>query len=87
MPYRILFKPSADKQFDKLSHHVRQRIAPKIDALSENPRPNASAPLSGYDDLRRMRVGNYRVIYALSEEEKTIRILKIAHRSHVYRRL
>lgn len=87
MRYRVLFKPSADKQFDKLSPPIRRRIAPKIDALAENPRPSASQPLSGYDDLCRMRVGDYRVIYSVSEEDMTVRVLKIAHRRDVYRRL
>lgn len=87
MPYRILFKPSASKQFDKLGHPAQKRIAPKIDGLAGDPKPNASSPLSGYDNLRRMRVGDYRVIYSIAEEENAVRVLKIAHRGDVYRRL
>jgi len=41
--------------------------------------------MSGYDDVYRIRVGNYRVIYEIDGKQITIVILKIGHRKEVYR--
>ncbi len=54
-------------------------------ALAENPSPRGVRKLSGYDDVFRIRVGNYRILFSVSEAEVIIIVLKIGHRRDVYR--
>jgi len=54
-------------------------------ALSDDPFPTGSRKLSGYDDVFRIRVGVYRVIYDVADAALVIIILKIGHRKDVYR--
>lgn len=54
-------------------------------ALPDDPFPPGSRKLSGHDDVFRIRVGVYRVVYDVSEATLVIIILKIGHRKDVYR--
>ncbi len=56
-----------------------------IDALAENPRPRGAEKLAARDDLR-IRVGEYRVVYAVDDEARRVLVSRIAHRRDVYRR-
>lgn len=62
------------------------RIATKIDGLAEQPRPTGSKKLRGADDLWRVRVGDYRVIYAIDDAAGVIEIRVIRHRKDAYDR-
>ena len=55
-----------------------------IDALATDPRPGPPK-LTGRDDFR-LRVGDYRIVYAVDDEEHLVLIARIAHRREVYRR-
>lgn len=85
MNYRIEFTKQAAKLFKKLSSQDRQRLKPKIDALAQNPRPSGVVKLSGEDDLYRIRVGDYRIIYSIENNRLLVLIVKIGHRKDVYR--
>lgn len=85
MRYRIEFVKQAAKQFKKLSSQDRQRLKPKIDALIQDPRPNGVVKLFGQDNLYRIRVGDYRVIYSLQDNHLLILVLKIGHQRDIYR--
>ena len=54
-------------------------------ALGDDPHPSGSRKLAGYDDVFRIRVGVYRVIYSVSGRKLVIIMLKIGHRKDVYR--
>lgn len=54
-------------------------------ALGDEPYPVGSRKLAGYDDVFRIRVGVYRVLYSVSGRTLVIIILKIGHRKDVYR--
>ena len=56
-----------------------------IDALAANPRPVGCVKLAGRDDYR-IRVGDYRVVYAVDDDERLVLVARIAHRREVYRR-
>ncbi|MBI5211697.1 MAG: type II toxin-antitoxin system RelE/ParE family toxin [Elusimicrobia bacterium] len=85
MPYRIEFVPSAARAFTKLEQSVRERIIPRIDALAVDPRPHGAEKLSGVENRYRLRVGDYRVIYAIEDGLRLVIIAVIAHRREVYR--
>ncbi|MCL4820697.1 MAG: type II toxin-antitoxin system RelE/ParE family toxin [Vicinamibacteria bacterium] len=82
--YSIEFAPSAQREFLKLPGSVRARLAARIDALAENPRPHGVKALSGIDALR-LRVGDYRVVYRVEDAVLVILVLRVAHRGDVYR--
>jgi len=47
--------------------------------------PRGSRKLTGYDDVFRIRVGHYRILYSVSSTMLIIVVLKISHRRDVYR--
>ncbi len=64
---------------------MRGRIEVAIDALSTEPRPRGAVKLAGRDDFR-IRVGEYRIVYAVDDAERLVLVARIAHRREVYRR-
>jgi len=82
--YKIAFKPSVKKDLRVLPRQDVERILNSIEGLSENPLPQNARRLTGRDAFR-LRVGRYRVIYAIDNEKVVILIIKISHRGVVYR--
>ncbi|HEY4953460.1 MAG TPA: type II toxin-antitoxin system RelE/ParE family toxin [Gemmatimonadaceae bacterium] len=82
--YRVLVKPSAAKDIEKVPVEQRRRIATRILSLAENPRPYGCEKLTG-DDLFRIRQGDYRVVYSIEDEVHVVRVLRVGHRRDVYR--
>lgn len=86
MGYKIVIKPSAAKELAGLDKSTKRRIAGFIDLLKtlENPRASGIA-MQGAGRLWRYRVGNYRIIADIEDKTITIEIIKIGHRSGVYK--
>ncbi len=82
--YRILIKPSAVKELEDIPRRDRERVAQWIQKLVGDPRPHGSEKLSA-EEKYRVRQGEYRVIYAVDDEARTVLVVKIAHRREVYR--
>lgn len=82
--YEIRFARSATREFRALPNQIVARIARKIDLLTENPRPVGCRKLQGYADLWRIRIGNYRVIYSISDQINVVEIRRVRHRRDVY---
>lgn len=83
--YQIEFAPSAAKELANLPRNAQQRIAVKIEALGHAPRPPGCKKLSGEKDLYRIRVGAYRVIYAIHDQRLIVLVLDIGDRKDIYR--
>ena len=83
--YGITFARSARKELEALDAEIVNRIFPKIERLSGNPRPNSCIKLRGSKDLWRMRVGHYRVIYAVNDNTKVVDIIAVRHRRDAYK--
>ena len=83
--YSIRFARSARKELEHLDASVVSRIFPKIEALAENPHPPGCRKLQGLEDLWRIRVGHYRVVYQVLDDEQVIDIIAVRHRSQAYR--
>lgn len=64
---------------------MRERVAAAIEALAAEPRPHGAARLAGRDDYR-IRVGDYRIVYAIDDEARLVLVARSAHRREVYRR-
>ena len=63
---------------------MRDRLQAVIDALATEPRPTGTVKLAGRDDFR-IRVGDYRIVYAVDDVERLVIVARIAHRREVYR--
>lgn len=85
MTYRITIARGAAKTFRSLHPQVVARLKDAIRALAEDPRPQGSLQLSGGDGEFRIRVGDYRIIYDVQDDELMILVLRVGHRREVYR--
>jgi mRNA interferase RelE/StbE len=84
-PYRIELTRDAVRALAKLDKPVRRRIQGAIDRLADDPRPAGMIPLRGAPGAFRIRVGDYRVIYALHDDRLLIVVIDLGHRRDVYR--
>ena len=85
MSYSIRIRNSARRELALLPREDRERVIAAIDALGEQPL--AGSPLKGgLRGLRRQRVGDYRILYELLEDELVILVVRVAHRRESYRR-
>jgi len=83
--YSVFIKPSALKELEGTPRRDRQRLAQRIRTLSADPRPSGCEKLSG-EEKYRIRQGNYRVVYAIDDDQRLVIVVKIGHRREVYRR-
>jgi mRNA interferase RelE/StbE len=65
--YVIIFARAARKDLESLEASVVKRVFPKIENLAAQPRPNGCRKLIGEENLWRIRVGDYRVIYSIDD--------------------
>jgi mRNA interferase RelE/StbE len=82
--YSLEIKQSAQKELDALDDTVFKRIDRKILALADNPRPAGCKKLKGFKDQWRLRAGDWRVLYIIGAETKTVTVMHVAHRREVY---
>ena len=83
--YKVFFKPSADRQLQKLPADVQRRVVNEVAALAFDPRPAGVGKLAGAENLWRIRIGNYRVVYEIHEDRLIVLVLRVAHRKDAYR--
>ena len=66
-------------------HRKTKLVLKRIQELKGEPRPNHSRKLRGQNNIYRVRVGNYRILYSIEDKHLIIIILKVGHRGDVYR--
>ncbi|MFT4929335.1 MAG: mRNA interferase RelE/StbE [Phenylobacterium sp.] len=84
MYYEILIERSAQKSLVKIPKSEQLKIIQSIESLSDNPRPHGSKKLSGRDGWR-IRIGNYRVIYEIQNNQLIVLVLSIGDRKEIYK--
>jgi mRNA interferase RelE/StbE len=87
LAYEVRLKPSAERELRKLPRQIQLRVARRLDGLTSDPRPHGCEKLAGLDDLYRIRVGEYRIVYQVSDQVLLILVVTIGHRGDVYRRI
>ena len=83
--YTVVFARSARKELQALDRDVAGRILKRIEALTREPRPSGCKKLEGTDNLWRIRVGDWRVVYAVDDTRSLVEVSVIRHRREVYR--
>ena len=85
--YSVEVAPKAEAQIKALPKAEAKRIVAKLAQLSADPRPPKSELLSGSPPFRRVRVGDYRIIYAVDDTARTVIVARVRHRKDAYRDL
>ena len=77
--YSIKIHRKVEKQLQRLPKKLLERVVNTIRSLRDNPRPSGCIKLE--EQLYRVRLGQYRIVYAIFDDEVVVVICKIARRS------
>ena len=81
--YQIVIKKKAKKFIDKLPLNERKRI---VSAIEQLPNGEDIKKLKGHDNMLRLRVGSYRVIYSINNGKYIIYVSDVGNRGEIYNR-
>jgi len=82
--YRTVFRPEAQTELRKVPRDIALRILAKLTELETDPLGFNTTALVSQPDRRRLRVGDYRVIYTIEDGELVIWVVAVGHRSTIY---
>mgnify|MGYP001033707028 CR=1 FL=1 len=85
--YKVIVKPSVEKDLRSLPSSALRRVFERLDALQDNPFPRQSVKLAGAQQLYRIRVGDYRVVYGVDKDRRRVTVYYVRHRRDAYRQL
>ena len=85
--YSVVLTRSAEKSLTRLPNTITKSIIALLEALQNNPRPAGCKKLKGYKNLWRIRIGEYRIIYAIEEVILLVDVREIGHRKDIYDQL
>jgi mRNA interferase RelE/StbE len=85
--YKIELGRDAEKFYCKQSRKIQIQLIAALRKLASEPRSAQAKKLAGMDDLYRVRVGDYRIVYVIEDDKLVILVVRIAHRKEVYRGL
>lgn len=83
--YTINFARSAREELEDLPESVALRVLGRIEALAREPRPRGCCKLAGSESLWRIRVGDFRELYAIDDPDRLIDVVAVRHRKDAYR--
>jgi mRNA interferase RelE/StbE len=75
----------AKQDIKKLTEPIRSQILAVMRTLQENPRPNGAIKLTNNDNLYRIRVGKFRIIYQINDRKCLVLVIAVGHRREIYR--
>jgi mRNA interferase RelE/StbE len=84
--YALTFRPAALRALRKLDRQIAERIKAATEALQDDPRPPGAKMLTGSHGLWRIRIGDYRIVYTVDDQQRLIRVAAAGHRRDVYTR-
>lgn len=84
MRYRVLISKRAEKFLDKLSKGQQEKI---LVALKNLPDVGDIKKMSGYDNFFRLRIGSFRIIYSIDNQNLIVEIIAIGNRGDIYKHI
>jgi mRNA interferase RelE/StbE len=84
--FRVEVTPAARRDLRDLPGQILKRIDRRILALAEDPYPRGAKKVAGGEEILRLRVGDYRILYQVEADRRVVLIVRIRHRRDVYRR-
>jgi len=85
--WQVIVERAAEKRMARLPRDVRKRLSDAIDRLEENPRHPGVIQLTGYPNLYRVRVGDWRIIFTIRDAQLVVVVIEVDARGSVYRQL
>jgi mRNA interferase RelE/StbE len=85
--YTVITERQVEKVLRRLPREVLTRVDRLLVGLADDPRPVGCKKLKGYENLYRIRVGDWRVVYAVEEDQLIVLVVEIAPRGQAYRDL
>ena len=85
MTYEVAIDNRAAKEIRKLDRKIQTRVLDVIRSLTSDPRPPGAKKLTDRDDIYRLRVGSYRVLYTVDGKKLIVLIVAVRHRREAYR--
>ena len=82
--YRTVFAPEARDELRKIPREIALRILAELTELKADPYGLKTTALVSQPDRRRLRVGDYRVVYTVEADDLVVWVVHVAHRSRVY---
>ena len=82
--YELSIKPSVARDLRGVPRADVRRILDRIEALRDDPRPPGAEKLSAQERYR-VRQGNYRILYTVTDAALIVEVVKVGHRRDVYR--
>ncbi len=83
--YRVEFHGSVERELYRIAPQMVPRIMEAIRGLADDPRPSGTRKLAGSEQAYRIRIGDYRVVYTVDDEQKMVSIDRVRHRRDAYR--
>ena len=83
--YELVFKKSVAKDLRSIPKTDIARILKRIETLRDDPRGEGCVKLSAQERYR-VRLGVYRVVYEIRDNELVVVVVKVGHRSAIYKR-
>ncbi len=84
--YEIVITTRGQRAYDSLPRDVQDRFDKKLALLSQTPRPPGTRPLKGHPGALRLRVGQYRMFFAVNDDIQQVKVHYFGHRRDVYDR-
>ncbi len=84
-PYRIHVYRPVRKSLRSVPVDIQKRVAAATRALAEEPRHRGVEKLRGYEDVYRVRVGDWRLVVRIDDAEQSVTLLALGHRREIYR--
>ncbi|WP_234571928.1 type II toxin-antitoxin system RelE family toxin [Rhodohalobacter sp. 614A] len=84
MAWQVEIERKAQKALKKIPNPFKSNIIEAIDRLTEDVRPVGSKKLRGAEDLYRIRVNDYRIVYQIHDQKLVVLIVRIGHRKDIY---
>lgn len=86
MSYAVVITPGPAKFLTRLrDESLKRRITTALHALERDPRPPGCVKLQGGEELYRVRVGDYRIVYQIQDGVLVVLVVQIGHRREIYR--
>ena len=83
--YRVEWKNTALRELKQLDRQVLQRLVTAAEGIASDPRPVGARKLTGSDHTYRIRVGDYRIVYEIRDDDGLVEIVRVRHRRDAYR--
>lgn len=88
MKYTVMILAPVAKALEKIrDRKLRDRLTQAIDELADIPRPQGCKKLAGFDNLYRIRKGDWRISYAIEEDQLVVLIVEVEKRGDAYKNL